>query len=256
MKALALVFLAMGIGFLRADQTDSNQAPVPSAVQNAQPSPAPPKSGQSLGTITTTDGKTYADAKLAVVEPDGISIIYSDGGAKIPFSSLSPEMQKEFGYDPEKSAFYAREQQYLAQIDRLQQENAQLRKRLNIASNQDAAPSATASSGTQNLKPTMKGYNYFFNYLKNQSGPFGAQKRGTNHYVYQYPKGPFQGMTEGDAKVYAQQQWEALPSDQQVAYEQKAQMYGPGPDPNTVTTPPKGATMYNSDGTTTQVQFQ
>ena len=54
-------------------------------------------------TIVTLDGTKYENATVSRVEPDGIRISHSDGATKILFESLSPEMQKEFGYDPEKA---------------------------------------------------------------------------------------------------------------------------------------------------------
>jgi hypothetical protein len=214
----------------------------------------PPKSGDSLGTITTTDGKTYADAKLAVIEPDGISILYADGGAKIPFTSLPPAAQKQFGYDLDKSAFYAREQQYLAEIDRLQQENAQLRQRLNLAA---ATPPASKAAPASGPKPTVAGFHAFFFQLKSQSTLVGGK---VEDGFPKYRGGALGGMNPGEAEVFAQKQWSTLPYDQQVGWEQNAQMYG---DPiakqdaldREAASHPTSATMYNSDGTTSQVQY-
>ena len=221
----------------------------------------PPKSGQSLGTITTTDGKTFADAKLAAVEPDGISILYADGGAKIAFTSLSPEIQKQFGYDPEKSAFYAREQQYLAQIDKLQQENAELRKRLNLAA---AEPAATQTA--QQPQPTVAGFHYFFKSLQSQSKGTRIHSTSATSGSIVFAGGPLDGMTQDQAEAYAQQQWASLPLDQQMAYEKSAQFYGdpiakedalaaerarhPQPSTQGVT----HAQVTDQNGNTTQVQ--
>ena len=221
----------------------------------------PPKSGQSLGTISTTDGKTYADAKLAAVEPDGITILYADGGAKIAFTSLSPEMQKQFGYDPEKSAFYAREQQYLAQIDKLQQENAELRKRLNLAA---AEPAATQTA--QQPQPTVAGFHYFFKSLQSQSKGTRIHSTSATSGSIVFAGGPLDGMTQDQAEAYAQQQWASLPLDQQMAYEKSAQFYGdpiakedalaaerarhPQPSTQGVT----HATVTDQNGNTSQVQ--
>jgi hypothetical protein len=217
----------------------------------------PPKSGQSLGTITTTDGKAYADAKLAAVEPDGISILYADGGAKIAFTSLSPEMQKQFGYDPEKSAFYAREQQYLAQIDKLQQENAVLRKRLNLAA---AEPEAAKTA--QQTQPTVAGFHYYFKSLQNQSKGMKIHSISKTSGSIVFSGGPLEGMTQDQAQAYAQQQWASLPLDQQMACEKSAQFYG---DPiakqeeldriSAAHPHPSGATVQGSDGTSYNVQY-
>jgi len=54
----------------------------------------------NLGTIVTLDGKTYANSQLLKVNPDGITVNYDAGITKVLFLSLSPDMQKRFGFDP------------------------------------------------------------------------------------------------------------------------------------------------------------
>ncbi len=69
-------------------------------------------------TITTTWGKEYDDVKIIKVDPDGIHITYPLGVAKIPFTQLSPELQKQYGYDPVAAKQFENEQnQTQAQID-------------------------------------------------------------------------------------------------------------------------------------------
>jgi hypothetical protein len=47
----------------------------------------------------TIDGKEYKNAKINRVEPDGIVISFSGGIVRVPFTELSPEIQKKYGYD-------------------------------------------------------------------------------------------------------------------------------------------------------------
>jgi hypothetical protein len=54
--------------------------------------------------ITTLSGKKYSGATVTRVEPDGLSITYDDGLAKIPFTDLAPEIRTKYGYDPQKAA--------------------------------------------------------------------------------------------------------------------------------------------------------
>jgi hypothetical protein len=59
-------------------------------------------------TITTTDGATYNGVSLIRVEPDGYLVNYQPvkngmGVAKIKFSRLSADQQKQSGYDPQKA---------------------------------------------------------------------------------------------------------------------------------------------------------
>jgi len=52
----------------------------------------------------TITGKEYKNAKVSRVEPDGIVLIYKSGVAKVYFADLPKEVQRRFGYDPEKIA--------------------------------------------------------------------------------------------------------------------------------------------------------
>ncbi len=60
----------------------------------------------------TTDGKVYQDVKVVKAEPDAVTILYQNGGARIPLANLPPELQKHFNYDPAaaKAAVAARAQ--------------------------------------------------------------------------------------------------------------------------------------------------
>jgi hypothetical protein len=52
---------------------------------------------------TTTDGKHYDGITVVKVEADAVTIIDGDGGALVPLSKMTPELQKRFGYDPLKA---------------------------------------------------------------------------------------------------------------------------------------------------------
>ena len=56
--------------------------------------------------MTTAKGKTYINARITRVEPDGISFSHAGGIAKIPFWELPEDMQKKYGYDPVKATEY------------------------------------------------------------------------------------------------------------------------------------------------------
>ncbi len=53
--------------------------------------------------IETLDGALYTNAKVTRIDPDGITIRWSAGIAKVPFESLSPELRDKYGYEPEKA---------------------------------------------------------------------------------------------------------------------------------------------------------
>jgi hypothetical protein len=59
----------------------------------------------------TTAGKEYKNATVSRVEPDGIVIKFHGGIAKIFFVELPPEIQKQYGYDPEAARNSQQQQQ-------------------------------------------------------------------------------------------------------------------------------------------------
>ncbi len=61
--------------------------------------------------ITTTDGKTYDHITAQRVDPDGLYIEYAPtgtgmGSAKLRFSRLSGDLQKQYGYDADAAKKY------------------------------------------------------------------------------------------------------------------------------------------------------
>ncbi len=71
---------------------------------------APPPSSNSLGTFTSLDGKTFPNSQLLKVATVGITISYDGGITEIMFTSLPPELQKRFGFDPHLGAQLTTEQ--------------------------------------------------------------------------------------------------------------------------------------------------
>ncbi len=53
---------------------------------------------------TTTDGKTYKDVKVVSHGDAYVTILDDSGGGRILIATLSPDLQKRFGYDPVKAA--------------------------------------------------------------------------------------------------------------------------------------------------------
>jgi hypothetical protein len=70
---------------------------------------------------TTTDGKVYQGVKVVKVEADSVTILDSDGGARLALADLPPDLQKRFHYDPDKAKQASEER---AKIDA--QEKAQM----------------------------------------------------------------------------------------------------------------------------------
>lgn len=50
------------------------------------------------------DGIEYEDVRWGAVTPTTVSIVHRTGAATIPLEKLPPELQKRFGYDPQKAA--------------------------------------------------------------------------------------------------------------------------------------------------------
>lgn len=55
--------------------------------------------------IKTTDGAVHSGT-VSRVEPDGVVLTSDAGIEKIPFTKVSEELQKKYGYKPEKAAAY------------------------------------------------------------------------------------------------------------------------------------------------------
>lgn len=63
----------------------------------------------------TVDGVTYSNVTFGTVSPSAVSIYHSTGITRIPLAKLPPELQRRFGYDPQKAAdWQKREQQAVA----------------------------------------------------------------------------------------------------------------------------------------------
>jgi hypothetical protein len=68
----------------------------------------------SFPDITTSDGVTYSHITARRVDPDGLYLEYAPNGsglgvAKVKFSRLSPDLQKEFGYNADASKQFEEE---------------------------------------------------------------------------------------------------------------------------------------------------
>jgi hypothetical protein len=59
--------------------------------------------------LTTRDGKVYRNYTVLGHDIGYITIMYADGGGKIPLSNLPAELQAKYGYDPAKSAQFVKQ---------------------------------------------------------------------------------------------------------------------------------------------------
>ena len=83
----------------KAQAAQAKASPPPALVPVSS---APPTN--SLGTITTLDGKTYQNCQLLNVKANGIVVNDSDGITEISYMMMPPGLQKRFGYDPRQAA--------------------------------------------------------------------------------------------------------------------------------------------------------
>ncbi len=117
---------------LLAAKTVVAAAPAPPAKPTA---PVPPD-------LVTVTGKTYKQARVFRVEPDGITYMYVGGMSKFPFTDLPTAVQQQYGYDAAKAAKFARaddeyQQQALQENSRLN--NAEIRRQNDIAAGTEAS---------------------------------------------------------------------------------------------------------------------
>lgn len=76
--------------------------------------------GLHASDLTTRDGKVYKDFKILSHDAGFITIIYADGGGKIPLSNLPEALQIQYHYDPTKAAAFAKqadEQEHQSSLD-------------------------------------------------------------------------------------------------------------------------------------------
>jgi hypothetical protein len=115
----------------------------------------------------TTDGKTYQDVKVVDVQPDTVTILHHDGGATIPMTHLSPEVQKQFNYDPAKAKLAAdnRSKEEIENAKEMQAEMDEAERmteaRLAQESNASNADSTSDNSGSDSSTTASKGGSHY-----------------------------------------------------------------------------------------------
>jgi hypothetical protein len=138
----------------------------------------------------------------------------SDGGAKISFDKLPPDLQKRFGYNPQNAAAYAQNQAAQNQIDQLTEENAKLRSALSRYKGAFEETQATPKVGIEAF--------HVYLYQTVVSFPIGSYARRNDVLT----DGPWAGLTQDEAMTKAQQQWTQMSDDQKAPYEKMAQQTG------------------------------
>lgn len=61
--------------------------------------------------LTTRLGEKFQNCRITKVTPEGLTIVHEAGVARVSFSALDEELQKQFHYDPVKAREYAETEQ-------------------------------------------------------------------------------------------------------------------------------------------------
>ena len=140
--------------------------PAPAPAPAPAPTPAPvvgtashPFPAQPNWTWSTSNGTIYRDVVIQKIEPDAVTILHHDGGAKIDMANLPPDIQAQLNYDPAAAKAYAaaeaaREAAADAELAREKQKaehDAQL-----LAERQAAPQQAPAAGGAPVLSDEAK----------------------------------------------------------------------------------------------------
>ncbi len=97
-----------------------------------------PALAQNVGStlaVLEAEGVVYRDAKVVAVSPSTVTIRHPGGICQLPLRKLSPELQQQFGYDPEEEALEAK-----------------------IIENQGRAAARAQAASTAAAKHTRRGY--------------------------------------------------------------------------------------------------
>lgn len=80
---------------------------IPCALFAQTPRPVPVPPAAPVPDLKTLSGKTYKQARVFRVEPDGINYMYAGGMVKVPFTDLPEAVRKQHGYDAKAAAHFA-----------------------------------------------------------------------------------------------------------------------------------------------------
>ncbi len=121
---LIVIILGLGAGAYCLHEQDLAQiAALQQQVQelsakSATDASAPPQPPSDLGTVTTVDGHTYTHCRVMKQNQDGVIFSHDEGITEILYWNMTPDEQKEFGYDRHQTATEAEAQaRYNAQVN-------------------------------------------------------------------------------------------------------------------------------------------
>jgi len=107
----------------------------------------------------TIGGVTYSNVTFGTVTPSSVSIFHSTGVASIPLKDLPPELQRKFGYDPQKGAQYqAAEEEARQQAPQEQAREAEKQEAAQRAEQDQAREKGAATAKAQARSNGLHGY--------------------------------------------------------------------------------------------------
>jgi len=101
----------------------------------------------------TVNGKSYQNVTVQGSDDSTVSIMYDGGIGRVNLSDLTPELQKRFGYDPQKAK--AADKAEAARLAALDQQHLQEVQQQAKANAQPSTPPAPASPTTYSPPPAI-----------------------------------------------------------------------------------------------------
>jgi len=163
MRILQVCFLICNVAVGAAMAQDAS-APARASVTNYA-GPAVEESNVSSNTVTI-DGTTYHDVRWGRLTPTTVTLYHSTGIATMPLATLPPDLQKKFGYDPQKAAAWdasvqkataarqAAEQAQRAAEEKTAAAKAEADKQKALAAANSALTNAPPQKVQQNSRPS------------------------------------------------------------------------------------------------------
>jgi len=102
MRIVRMCFLLCGFAAASVVMAEDAGTSTPATVANSG-APVDASSETSSNTVTI-NGTTYKDVRWGRLTPSTVTLYHSTGIATMPLAELPPDLQKQFGYDPEKAA--------------------------------------------------------------------------------------------------------------------------------------------------------
>ena len=112
MNLLRLSFLLCSVAAVPVMAEDTSVTAPADATDHASSPDA--NAGDAASNTVTINGTTYQDVRWGRLTPTTVTLYHRTGIATMPLADLPPDLQKQFGYDPQKAAAWESSQQKAA----------------------------------------------------------------------------------------------------------------------------------------------